>query len=59
MAVNKPMGNNARVGAVKERSQTFNPKTELFVKRNGLTGEFMQNKVTGGPFKGVRKEKGR
>lgn len=59
MAVNKPNGNNARVGAVKERSQSFNPKTDLFVKRNALTGEFMQNKVTGGAFKGVRKEKSR
>lgn len=57
MAVNKPIGNNTRVGAVKERSQTFNPKTELFVKRNTVTGEFMQNKVTGGTFKGVRREK--
>ena len=45
MAVNKPKGDNARIGAVKGRSQTF------------TTGRFMDVKTSGGKFKGVRKEK--
>ena len=57
MAVNKPNGNNARVGAVRERSQTYNPKTDNYVKRDTNTGRFIDNKTSGGPFKGVRKEK--
>ncbi len=57
MATNKPYGDNSRNGAVKSRSQTFNPKTEMYVKRNTDTGRFMDVKTTGGPFKGVRKEK--
>ena len=57
MAVNKPLGDNARVGAVKNRTQTYNPKTKKIVKRNTQTGEFMHNKVTKGIFKGIRKEK--
>ena len=28
MAKNKPYGDNARVGAVKGRSQVYNPKTD-------------------------------
>lgn len=55
MATNKPK-NNARIGAVKERSQTFNPKTGLWVKRDTNTGLFIDNKVSGGKFKGVRQE---
>lgn len=57
MARNKPYGDNARVGAVKNRSQTFNPKTEQYVKRDTETGRFMDVKQDGSPFKGVRKEK--
>ncbi|MEC7264682.1 MAG: hypothetical protein VXW38_13155 [Bacteroidota bacterium] len=57
MAKNKPIGDNARKGAVKNRSQVFNPKTKLFVKRDSETGRFMDVKTTGGKFKGVRKEK--
>ena len=33
MATNKPIGDNARVGAVKGRSQVFNPVTGLWTKR--------------------------
>ncbi len=55
MAKNKPV-DNARIGAVKNRSQTFNPKTGLWVKRNSQTGLLMEVKETGGVFKGVRKE---
>lgn len=57
MAVNKPYGDNARKGAVIERSQVLNPKTGLYVKRDSNTGRFMDVKATGGKFKGVRKEK--
>ena len=55
MAKNKPV-DNARIGAVKSRSQTFNPKSGLWVKRDSQTGLFMDVKENGGVFKGVRKE---
>lgn len=58
MAVNKPYGDNARVGAVKDRSQVYNPKTDKWVKRDSQTGKFMDVKTADNkPFKGVRKEK--
>ena len=57
MAVNKPTGDGRRIGAVRERSQVQNPKTGLYTKRDANTGRFMDVKTTGGPFKGVRKEK--
>ncbi|MFZ6014263.1 MAG: hypothetical protein ACOYXT_28235 [Bacteroidota bacterium] len=57
MATNKPTGDSARVGAVKDRSQVLNPKTEQYVKRDTETGRFMDVKTSGGKFKGVREEK--
>lgn len=57
MAKNHPVGNNARKGAVRDRSQTYNPQTKLWIKRDTNTGRFMDNKQDGTPFKGVRKEK--
>ncbi|MFD0762219.1 hypothetical protein ACFQZW_09005 [Lutibacter aestuarii] len=57
MAKNKPVGDNARKGAVKQRSQVLNTKTNLYVKRDTETGKFMDVKTSGGKFKGVRKEK--
>ena len=57
MATNPPKGDNHRNGMVKERSQTFNPKTERFVKRDTITGRFIDQKSDSNPFKGVRKEK--
>jgi hypothetical protein len=57
MATNKLIGDNARKGAVKQRSQVLNPKTNLYVKRDTETGKFMDVKTSGGKFKGVRKEK--
>ncbi len=56
MAKNKPIGDNARKGAVKKRSQVHNPKTGLWTKRDAETGRFMDVKTTGGKFKGVTKE---
>jgi hypothetical protein len=57
MATNSPK-DNARKGAVRERSQTYNPKTDSWVKRDSNTGRFMDVKTTNNkPFKGIRKEK--
>jgi hypothetical protein len=58
MAKNKPVGDNARKGAVKKRSQlatkTMGKKT--YTKRNKEGGQFMaQKKRT--KFKGVRKDR--
>ena len=57
MATNPPSGDGHRNGAVKGRSQTFNPKTEQWIKRDSETGRFMDVKKDDTPFKGVRKEK--
>jgi hypothetical protein len=64
MAVNKPVGDNARKGAVKKCSQT---KTTMagastFTKRDKKSGEFMaimkaKKKKAAKKFKGVRVEK--
>lgn len=56
MATNPPKG-PGRIGAVRDRSQTYNPQTQQWVKRDTDTGRFMQVKQDGTPFKGVRKEK--
>ena len=40
-----------------KRSQTYNPKTETWVKRDSDNGRFIDVKKDGTPFKGVRKEK--
>lgn len=56
MATNGKPG-NGRHGTVRERSQTHNPKTDQWVKRDTETGKFMDVKQDGTPFKGVRKEK--
>jgi hypothetical protein len=58
MATNKPYGDNARKGAVRNRTQVQNPKTGLWVKRDSVTGRFMDVKTSSDkPFKGVTKEK--
>lgn len=57
MAKNPPIGDGHRKGAVKQRSQTFNPITKQWIKRDTDTGLFMDVKQDGKPFKGVRKEK--
>jgi len=57
MATNPPKGDGARKGAVRDRSQVFNPKTDNWVKRDTETGRFMDAKSDPKPFKGVRKEK--
>ena len=57
MAKNGPKG-VGRIGAVKGRSQVRNPRTGIYTKRNTATGEFIDGKKDGTPFKGVRREKG-
>ncbi|MBD2533589.1 hypothetical protein H6G97_30150 [Nostoc flagelliforme FACHB-838] len=52
----KNTGNGYRRGAVDKRSQTYNPVTEQWVKRDAETGRFMDVKQNKEPFKGVRKE---
>jgi hypothetical protein len=59
MAVNKPVGDNARKGAVRKRSQL---KTKVmgktaWTKRDKTDGKFMAVKKNSKKFKGVRKEK--
>jgi hypothetical protein len=58
MAVNKPVGDNARKGAVRKRTQL---KTKMagqtqWTKRDKTSGAFMANKKKK-KFKGVRREK--
>ncbi|PID70098.1 hypothetical protein CSB37_03760 [bacterium DOLZORAL124_38_8] len=57
MATNPPTGDGHRKGAVRRRSQTFNPLTKRFIKRDSTTGRFIDMKSDNKPFKGVRKEK--
>lgn len=54
MAKNGNVGDGHRNGAVTKRTQVQNPKTGLYVKINTDTGRFMDNKTSGGKFKGVR-----
>lgn len=55
MATNPPKG-PGRKGAVRKRSQTYNPTTDRWTKRDAETGKFMDQKKDKRPFKGVRKE---
>ena len=57
MATNPPKGDGHRNGSVRDRSQTHNPKTDQWVKRDSDSGRFMDVKQDGTPFKGVRREK--
>jgi hypothetical protein len=56
MATNPPKGDHHRQGEVRDRSQTFNPKPEQWVKRDTGNGRFMDVKQDGTKFKGVRRE---
>jgi hypothetical protein len=59
MAVNKPVGDNARKGAVKKRTQ-LKIKVQgkaAWTKRDKTSGEFMAVKKSAKKFKGVRREK--
>jgi hypothetical protein len=56
MAKNGRVGDGHRQGAVRHRTQFYNPKTGLMQKRNPADGQIMDVKTSGGKFKGVRKE---
>lgn len=57
MATNPPK-DGSRKGAVKDRSQVYNPKVDSWVKRDSESGRFMDMKTSNNrPFKGVTKEK--
>jgi hypothetical protein len=65
MAVNKPVGDDARKGAVRKRSQlkTTLAGASAWTKRNKGSGEFMavkkpgKKKAAAKKFKGVRRER--
>lgn len=57
MANNPPYGDNHRHGQVTDRSQTYNPQNDRWVKRDTDTGRFIDQKADHDPFKGVMKEK--
>ena len=59
MAVNKPTGDRARKGAVRNRSQlkTKMQGEEHWTKRSRATGRFMDQKKDDTKFKGVRRER--
>lgn len=52
----KNTGEGYRKGAVKARTQTQNPQTGDWIKRDREDGEFIDVKEDGEPFKGVAKE---
>ncbi|HSX05096.1 MAG TPA: hypothetical protein VLF69_01360 [Candidatus Saccharimonadales bacterium] len=56
MAVNSPKGPGRR-GAVKDRTQFFNPVSGRWYKRDDSTGRIMDGKSDDKPFKGVRRER--
>lgn len=52
----KNTGNGHRNGAVTDRTQVYNPKTDQWAKRDTNTGKIIDVKKDGEPFKGVAKE---
>jgi len=58
--VNKPVGDNARKGAVKKRTQLKSKRMDksAWTKRDKKSGEFMAVKKSAKKFKGIRREKG-
>lgn len=54
MATNTDKG--FRQGSVDNRTQTKNPQTDNWTKRDTDTGRFMDQKSGGQPFKGVARE---
>ncbi len=56
MEKNPPSGDGHRKSAVKQRTQTYNPRTRQYVKRDSDTGRFIDVKQDGKPFKGISKE---
>lgn len=56
VAMARNSGTGSRQGAVKNRSQAYNPSTGHYVKRDTKTGQFIDVKSDGKPYKGVEKE---
>ncbi|HRL22921.1 MAG TPA: hypothetical protein PLP85_14225 [Alcaligenes sp.] len=52
----KNTGDKHRDGSVKNRTQLSNPVNNNLTKRDTTTGRFIEQKTSGGPFKGVAKE---
>lgn len=50
----KNTGYGYRTGIIINRTQSYNPKTKKFMKRDTKTGQFVSSKNT--PFKNVKKE---
>ena len=50
MATNPPTGDGRRQGAVRKRSQTYNPKNNRWIKRDANNGQFIDQKSDGTPF---------
>ena len=57
MAKNPPSGDGHRHGQVTDRSQTYNPHIDRWIKRNSESGRFIDQKADPKPLKGVRKER--
>jgi hypothetical protein len=57
VAKNGTPGDGHRNGAVRDRTQVYNPKTDDWTKRDSDTGRFIDRKSDDKPFKGVTKEK--
>ena len=57
MAKNPPAGDGRRIGAVRRRSQVYNPRAGRWTKRDTETGRFIDQKSDNKPFKGITKEK--
>lgn len=51
----KNTGSEFRQGAVKDRTQTYNSKTNCYIKRDSTTGKFLSVKKDE-PYKGITKE---
>lgn len=56
MAKNEKAGDGQRNGAVKDRSQVYNPVTGNYVKRDASSGKFIDVKSDGKAFRGIRTE---
>lgn len=53
----KNTGDDRRRGEVRGRSHFYNEETERWYKRDAETGQILEVKEDGKPFKGVRKER--
>ena len=52
----KNTGENTRKGAIKNKEQVLNPKTDKWVEKDSATGKFTNVKSDGTPLKGVTKK---